>query len=102
MGDISEKRLAEMLEQQTGTLNGAIASLRDDMNLKIDQLQGEVAKLEREMRENQIDQERERYSMLLSTALAGTSMLTKHLPNQVSSGHHFMPRKKDLKPGSIY
>lgn len=53
-------------------------------------------------RDLQIDQERERHTLLLSGGLIGRGTMPAREPNLTISGARFKTTKKDYRPASIY
>lgn len=87
----------EALDIKVGVKFEALDVKVEALGVKVEALHDELENL----RDFQIDQERQQHSFLLSAAFGGGRFLPRE-PHEVASGARFKPRRKRMYQGSIY
>ncbi|MDB5870655.1 MAG: hypothetical protein JWQ07_97 [Ramlibacter sp.] len=91
----------QALRAEVGQQGTELQAVRAAVGQQGSELQALRADMEG-LRDFQVDQERERHTLLLSGSVAGRGALPAREPNLTISGARFKTTKKDYKPASIY
>lgn len=103
MKKINHARASGIGESSSTELSRVLAKL-NQMSRDLVGVKGELTKMRSEvtsLRDYQVDQERERHSLMLSAASARSGVVMRE-PQQTFSGAKFKTREKDWGPAPLY